>query len=192
MTKAEAVKLFVERELQNVPQEWAQCVAEHEDGEPQSFGMWGTVFIVSDFVGDRCADIAEEVYHSAEEAPEEVLQDYIMAHIDGDMTEEDTDALYNSFDAVQERWPELVAQFEEERCDNEMAGAYRVVGPVYLHDVAGTRVLSVNAAGFSFFDEDMGVWPRLYEALGLNWQQCTTCGGSGCLGRGERCLNCNA
>ena len=168
MKKKEAVQLFVQRELQNVPQEWARIVAEKE-GEYPAFGMWGTVFLVDEWTGERLAKIAEEVYPSAEDAPEEVLQEYIMQNIEGDLTDDDTDALYCSFDTVKERWPELVESFEEERCDEEMAYSYRITGSIYLHEVAGEYVISINAAGFDFYDEDMGVWPRLYDAMGLNW-----------------------
>lgn len=168
MTKKEAVELFVQRELQCVPQEWARIVAEH-DGEYPAFGMWGTVFLIGDWLSEKCGRIGHEVYYSPEDTPEEVLQEYIMQHIEGDLSDDDTDALYNSYDAIAERWPHLIESFYEDYCDEEMAGAWRVVGNIYAHEVADQYVLSINAAGFDFYDESYGVWPRLYDALGLQW-----------------------
>ena len=123
MTKLEAIKEFVAREMQHVPQEWVQIIAE-KNGQYPRLGMWGTCFIVDNFLGELFLKHAVEMRNYDEDNP------------------------------------------DEDNVDVRMAGEMRIGDTAaYLHEVADEWVISIDGAGFHFYD---GVWDRLYDLLGLS------------------------
>ena|SRR5215813_6878127 len=66
MSKGEAVELFVERSFNAFPQEWAQIVAENKNEDVYSWPMWGTMWLVDSFIGERLMDSAIQVCEPSE------------------------------------------------------------------------------------------------------------------------------
>lgn len=63
MTKKEAVELFVERNLNSIPTDWIQIVAEAKGEEIMAWPMWGTMWRVDDWVGEKLMTAAKPVEH---------------------------------------------------------------------------------------------------------------------------------
>lgn len=51
MTKQEAIKAFVEQELNAIPQDWVQTIAEAKHTDIYAWPMWGTMWIVDEYIG---------------------------------------------------------------------------------------------------------------------------------------------
>lgn len=60
MTKREAIELMVSRDFASVPTEWVQIVSEAKGEDIYAWPMWGTMWIVDDFIGERLMAHAEE------------------------------------------------------------------------------------------------------------------------------------
>jgi len=151
MTKQEAIKLFVDRELNAIPQEWVKIVMEHE-GQYDALPMWGWMWMVDrDFIGERLMDRSRLMVSSMEEIDLNAL----------DGTEKEM---------VEKAIAEDV--FLEDYVDEEMAGAHCVLDKdgnttaLYVYDIGGYYLIGVNGAGWDFYD---GVWNKLYDLLGLKW-----------------------
>lgn len=161
MNKKEAVQLLVNRDLQTVPQDWAMAIAERE-GEYQRFGMWGWVFIVDDFIGERLMKKSRIIvgHHS------DIDLNAITNEIEREAVAEAIDALNKESIS----WGECALL--ENYMDEEMAGERCILDTqgrttsMFIHEIAGTYCISVNAAGFDFYD---GVWDVLYDTLCLEW-----------------------
>lgn len=61
MTKREAIEKFIERDLNAIPQEWVQIVAEKLNAEIYAWPMWGTMWQVDEWLGKKLMDAAVRV-----------------------------------------------------------------------------------------------------------------------------------
>lgn len=155
MTKKEAIELFVNRDLQAVPQDWVRIVAEHNDEYP-TLPMWGTMWIV-----DR--DLGEKLMYNSRYM-NETLDDFI----DEVRTMDDGHEKESLEKAIKdEDWLIL-----EQYIDEEMAGQHCVLDKdgnttaLFIYEIGDQYVIGVNGAGWNFYD---GVWDKLYDLLGLQW-----------------------
>lgn len=153
MTKDEAIKEFVSRELNAVPLEWVKIVAEHESEYP-TLPMWGTMWIVDNHIGERLIQHSRVMAARAEE-------------IDLDSIDDEQERKRLEKAIKEEDWPVI-----EEYVDEEMAYERCVLDKdgnttaLYIYEIGDEYVIGVNGAGWDFYD---GVWDKLYDLLGLQW-----------------------
>ncbi len=152
MNKSEAVHKWVEG-FNSISQSWIQCVLEHIDGEYQSLPMWGTMFVVDDFDGEKfMANSRVMVYNKDELFADE---------IEGEEEQKAFQARLNDEN-----------DYMEDYTDEEMSGQRCILDKdgdptaAFLYEVDGSYVVGVNGAGWNFYD---GVWDRLYDVAGLHW-----------------------
>lgn len=161
MNKKEAIELFVNRDLQAVPQEWVSIVAEAK-GEYYPLPMWGTMFLIEDYLGENIYNSARAMLSGTDE-----LKDEIEQNENSNYSEDERAMLEKALN--DDDWTVL-----EEYIDEEMAGARCVLDKdgdttaLYIYDIDGQYVLGVNGAGWNFYD---GVWDKLYDLLGLKWHE---------------------
>ncbi len=156
MKKQEAVEKWVS-EMGSIPQDWFACVAEHIGGEYYPLPMWGTMFIVSDFDGEKFMQNSRRMVYSAEDIDLDEIE-----RLEGEKKRKAVEKAIEKEDYSE----------YEEYIDEEMDGANNVLNKdggttaAYIYEVEGTYVLGINGAGWNFYD---GVWDRLYDAAGLHW-----------------------
>lgn len=153
MTKEEAVKEFVNRDLNAVPQEWVRIISE-QSGDPAHLPMWGTMWIVDSHIGERLMEHSRVMVESAAEIDLEAIDDV----------------------AERKRVAKAIKnedyQVTENYVDEEMAYEHCVLDKngdttaLFVYEVADEYVIGVNGAGWDFYD---GVWDKLYDLLGLQW-----------------------
>jgi len=155
MTKTEAIKKFVERDFSGIPQEWVQIVMEKKDIY-ESLPMWGTMWIVDNFLGKRLMKNAIQVIEPEECAKENKTHDK------------------NTTCDICEDYEEMISAYNIKDKDGDGTAAY-------IYDIDGTYVMGIHGAGWNFYD---GVWDKLYDklGLGLEWHDvedvpCNKCGG---------------
>lgn len=159
MTKKEAIELFVSRDFHPISQDWVKIIAEAKDEEIYSWPMWGTMWIVDDFIGKKLMKNSRAMVGEASE-------------IDlNSITDEKERAAVRK--AVKELKAENVdwagVAILEDYVDEEMAGANNIIGTAaYLYEIDGEYVVGVHGAGWNFYD---GVWDRLYDLIGLKWHE---------------------
>lgn len=156
MNKQEAVEQFVTRDLNSVPQEWVQIVAEHE-GEYPALPMWGTMWLVDEnFIGEKLMEHSRVMVASASEIDLEDIED-----------EKERKTVTTAI--KKEDWTVL-----EEYIDEEMSGARCVLDKdgnttaLFVYEIADEYVIGVNGAGWNFYD---GAWDKLYDLLELQWHE---------------------
>jgi hypothetical protein len=155
MTKSEAVHKFVDRDMNSIPLDWVQAVAEQKGEEIYAWPMWGTMFMVDDFIVDQLK--LRRMAGSAEEIDLDAIQD-----------EEERK---NVAQAIANLKAECISWAETALLENyvneEMAGADNIIGTAaYLYEVDGRKLIGINGAGWNFYD---GVWDRIYDMVGLEW-----------------------
>lgn len=152
MTKNEAVRDFVARELSGVPTEWVRIAAKEDDEYP-SLPMWGTMFLVDGFLGESILKRTRRMAYGVEDLAGDDFDSAEWTKIQKAIKEEDWDVL-------------------SEYVDEEMAGELCVLDKdgyttgIYLYEVGGEYAIGIHGAGFNFYDR---VWPSLYDTLGLQW-----------------------
>lgn len=159
MTHEEAVKKWVENEMAGIPQEWFKIICDALVGEYQPLPMWGTMFLVNEFDGEKMMKNSRYMVYDKED-------------IDLDEIEEKEGKERRKIveKAIEE---DDYSEFEE-YYDEEMSGAHCVLDKdgsttaAYIYDVDGIYVLGINGAGWDFYD---GVWDRLYDVCGLHWHK---------------------
>jgi len=150
MNKKEAVKKLVE-EFNNVPAEWVNSIA-GDNGDYVNLGMWGTCFIVDDFVATEVD--TRTMYADVEELKQNI-------------NNRDVD-----YEKIQKAIKDDDYGVLEEYINEQMGGENCILDKdgettnMYLHEVQDEFIISVNGAGFDFYS---GVWDVLYDALGLQW-----------------------
>lgn len=138
MTKEEAIKEFVARDLSGIPLDWVQAVAEQKGEEIYAWPMWGTMWIL-DFPG------ADDLYNDAR----------VMV-----ASKEDIDLKSIENVRVRARLARAIKNDEwsmlENYVDEEMSGARCVLDKdgdttaMYIYEIDGQYVLGVNGAGCAF------------------------------------------
>jgi hypothetical protein len=155
MTKEEAIKEFVSRDLNAVPQEWVRIVAESKQEYP-ALPMWGTMWIVDEnFIGEKL------IAHSR------VMVSDVTELDVNDMNEKAKEAYHKACYGEEYDY----AAFEE-YIDEEMAGERCVLDKdgkttaLFVYEIGDEYVIGVNGAGWDFYH---GVWDKLYDLLDLHW-----------------------
>jgi hypothetical protein len=152
-TKKEAIELFVNRDLNAVPQEWVRKVAEADSGYP-SLPMWGTMWIVDTHIGERLIQHSRVMAESKDDIQLDDIED-----------EAERTKVEKAIKA--DDWTVL-----EEYIDEEMAYEHCVLDKdgrptaLFVYEIGDEYVIGVNGAGWNFYD---GVWDRLYDLLDLQW-----------------------
>lgn len=160
-TKDEAVREFVARDLNAVPQEWVKIVTEHH-GDYPTLPMWGTMWIVDNFIGE---DLVKHSRRMVGDKDEIDLDD-----IEDEDERARVEKAIKELDAEEVDWSG--AALLENYIDEEMQGALCVLDKdgnttaLYVYDVGGEYVIGVNGAGWNFYH---GVWDMLYDLLGFQW-----------------------
>lgn len=123
MKKREAIELFVQRDMQAVPLEWVQIVAEKKNLYIYAWCMWGTMFIVDNFVGEKLMNNAVMVVE-----PSECENHDICDTCD-----------------ICEDYEEMGGAYNIKDKDGYGTSAY-------IYDIDGEYVIGVHGAGFNFYD----------------------------------------
>lgn len=148
---------MVSRDFNHVPREWVEMVAEH-NGEYPHLGMWGTCFIVKNFIGEQLKEKARYLFTDKME---------LEAALDLEFKDDKKEKARVKRAIAADDWGVL-----GEYVDEEMGGEWNVrdvdgtATAAYIHEVGGEWVVSINGAGWNFYD---GVWDRIYDSLGLRW-----------------------
>src|SRR3990167_2340934 len=161
MTKEQAIRDFVAREFNAIPQDWVQTIMEKTE-EYAPLPMWGTMWIVDQWLGERLMKNTRVMVGEADEIDLDAIQD--------------AEAREQVKIAIADLKKESIAwggvAILEEYIDEEMAGATCILDangettPLFIYEIAGECVIGVHGAGFNFYD---GVWDKLYDLLGLKW-----------------------
>lgn len=160
MTKEDAIRDFVARDLSGIPSDWVQVVAEKKGEEIYAWPMWGTMWIC-DFPGaNRLLENARPMLQGIDELKDEVDQGK-----NSNFSQKHREKISKAL--LGDDWDVL-----GEYVDEEMGGAHCVLDTkgnrtaMYVYDIDGTIVLGVHGAGWDFYS---GVWDKLYDILGLQW-----------------------
>lgn len=159
MTKEEAVREFVSRELNAVSQDWVKIVAENEGRYPK-LPMWGTMWIIDSWLGEKLMEGSRAMAYSPESIDLDSIEDKKeRAKVKKAIKDEDyfiTEYYYDE-------------EMAYERCVLDKDGDPTAL---FIYEVGDEYVIGVNGAGWSFYD---GVWDRLYDVLGLKWHKEEEC-----------------
>lgn len=154
MTKAEAVKEFVKCELNAVPQEWVRIVAEEKGDFYDALPMWGTMWIVDPWIGEKLMDHSRVMVGSISEIELDDIEDPAeRKRVKKAIKEEDWSVLEDYIDE----------DMQHQRCVLDKDGRATAL---FVYEVADEYVIGVNGAGWDFYD---GVWDRLYDLMGMQW-----------------------
>ena len=156
MRKKEAVEEFVKRDINNgVPISWVEAVSD-KYGQYLRLPMWGTMWIVDNYIGEKLDENSRVMYDSLEELKfnlDEIEDEKEQARVKKAIEKED--------------WSVL-----EDYIDEEMTGEKCVLDKdgrptaLFVYEVGDEYVIGVNGAGWNFYD---GVWDRLYDLLEYKW-----------------------
>lgn len=188
MTKQQAIKKWVDG-LSAISQEWVNIVAESKEEYPR-LGMWGTCFILNQYDGEKFLNNSRLMFGDYQELKQDIEdnQDNYSESIKSQLLE-----------AIEGQENETMSWGDcailEDYIDEEMANERAILDKngnttgAFIHEVADEYILSINGAGFDFYDS---IWPSLYDTLGLQWHdECLTCNSTGYISSSEKCLNCN-
>ena len=160
-TKQDAIREWVAREFNAVPQGWVQIILEH-DCEYAPLPMWGCMWRVDEYTGCKLWDSSRVMLSGVDE-----LRDEIGQGENSNYSEDERAALEQAIESND--WPMLERYIDEEMCgarcilDNEGNPT-----AAYIYLIAGEYVMGVNGAGWNFYD---GVWDRLYDVCGIRWHE---------------------
>src|SRR3990167_6136084 len=138
MTKDEAIKMFVDRNFSGIPQEWVKIVSEHKNLDIYAWSMWGTMWIVNNWLGEKLMKNAAQVVEPSE--------------CDNKHTEGETCDICEDYE-------EMGGAYNIKAPDSE--GEVRGTA-AYIYDIDGEYVIGIHGAAWDFYD---GVWDRLYDLL---------------------------
>lgn len=150
-TKAEAVKEFVQRDLNGVPQEWVRIVSENW-GDHANLPMWGTMWIVDSWIGEKLMKQSRVMAYSADEIDLDAIED-----------EKERKRVAKAIKA---------GDYLEEYIDEEMGNEHCVLSKdgnttaLFVYEIGDEYVIGVHGAGWDFYH---GVWDMLYDLMGLRW-----------------------
>jgi hypothetical protein len=161
--KQDAIREWVAREFNAVPQEWVRIAMEHF-GYWEPLPMWGTVWIVDAHLGEKLMHHARVMAGEASEIDIENIDDA-----------KERDRVQHAVTGLKEEnigWAGRALL--EEYIDEEMSGAHRILDKdgyttaAYIYVIADEHVIGINGAGWNFYD---GVWDRLYDVCGIRWHE---------------------
>lgn len=149
MTKEDAIKKWVNQEMSGLSQDWVERLFESFNGYAPKLPMWGTMWICSEFDGEKFMKNSRRYVSDVSEIEDEELRERIEKEVeDGDWTT------------------------HEQYVDEEMYGERCILDAdgdptsVFLYELDGEYIIGVHGAGWDFYD---GVWDRLYDVAGLQW-----------------------
>lgn len=159
MTKQEAIEKMMDRDFHQIPTEWVRHISEATN-EPHNLPMWGTMWMVDDFVKNRLN--TRRMVGSPDEIDLKAIDD----------KQEIKDIKTAMRDLKKESISWGGCAILENYVDEEMAGEECILDAdgrptaAFLYEIDGRYLIGVNGAGWDFCD---GVWDRIYDALGLRW-----------------------
>lgn len=158
MNKKEAIEEFVKRDFNSVPQDWVQKIAESE-GEYPNLPMWGTMWIVDNWLGERLMEKSRMM------APDHNEID--LEEIERKEGEEKRKLIEKAIE--EEDWSELELYYDEEMAyERSVLDVDGDPTSMFIYEVGDEYVVGINGAGWDFYD---GVWDRIYDTLGLKWHK---------------------
>lgn len=159
MTKKEAIELMVSRDFSAVPEEWVKIVAEAKNVEIYAWPMWGTMWLVDDFIGKKLMANSQRMVGEASEID--------LDAIDDEKRRAEVEEAIKALEEEKISWGETALL--DEYINEEMAGADNIKDTAaYIYEIDGQYVVGINGAGWNFYG---GVWDRLYDILGLKWHE---------------------
>src|SRR5215467_130982 len=123
MTKEEAIHDFVRRDFAGISQEWVKIVAEAKREDIYSLPMWGTMWIVDEWLGETLMNYAERVCE-----PEECEN-----HDKNDTCD------------ICEDWEEMGGAMNIKDDDGRGTAGY-------IYEIDGVYVFGIHGAGWNFYD----------------------------------------
>lgn len=158
MNKEEAIKKWVD-DMGAIPQSWVGCVLEHIDNDYRTLPMWGTMFIVSEFDGEKLLNNSRVMVYEKED----IDLDDIESKEGKQAREEVEKAIEGDNFLLLEDY--IDEEISGERCILDKNGKPTAA---YIYEVDGSYVVGINGAGWNFYD---GVWDRLYDVAELHWHK---------------------
>ena len=159
MTKQKAIELFVNRIFHPISREWVKIIAEAKGEEIYAWPMWGTMWMVDGFIGEKLMENSRVMVGEASEIDLDAITD-----------EKERAAVRKAVEELKAEnvdWAGVVIL--EDYVDEEMAGVRNIIGTAaYIYEIDGEYIVGVHGAGWDFYD---GVWDRLYDLLGLKWHE---------------------
>ena len=138
MKKSEAIEKWVNQEFSAIPQDWVAKVAEDIGGEYLTLPMWGTMWITSEFDGEKFMKNSRRMVYSAEDIDLDEIEEK-----EGKKRREEVEqAIEDDNYTVYEGY-----------IDEEMDGANCVLDKdgnstaAYIYEVDDKYVLGINGAG---------------------------------------------
>lgn len=151
MTKEEAIKRWVEQELNGLSQDWVERLFISFNGYAPKLPMWGTMWILNQFDGEKFFENSRVMAHDVSDIEDDDIRSKVEKEVENDD--------YSTW---------------EDYIDEEMAGERCVLDKdgnptaAFIYELDGEYIIGVNGAGWNFYD---GVWDRLYDAAGLHWHK---------------------
>lgn len=159
MTKEEAIKRWVDRELSSISQDWAERLFVSFNGYEPKLPIWGTMWVLDESDGEKFFENSRVMASSPETID--------LGEIEEKEGEEKRKLVEKAIE--DDDW-----SISEPYYSEEMAGERCVLDKdgdptsVYIYELDGRYIIGVNGAGWDFYD---GVWDRLYDVAELNWHE---------------------
>lgn len=162
MNKRAAVEQMVHEDFNGIPTDWVEIVAREKGEELGALPMWGTMFLVTDFIGERLMERSRLMVGEAQDIDLEAIED--------EKEREEVKTAIEDLKKESIAWGGVAIL--EDYVDEEMAGAHCILDKdggttaAFIYEVDGNYLVGINGAGWNFYD---GVWDRIYDTLGLQW-----------------------
>jgi len=149
MNKKDAIKKWVEKDMNSIPQDWAGRLFKSFNGYVPNLPMWGTMWICNEFDGTKFYENSRKLVATVGEIQDVRIRNKIERELEGN--------IYETYEQY------IDDEMSEELCVLDKDGNRT---SVYVYELDGEYVIGVNGAGWNFYD---GVWDRLYDVAELNW-----------------------
>lgn len=123
-TKEDAIKEFVSRDFAGIPQDWVQKIAEALGEEIYAWPMWGTMWIVDNWLGEKLMKNAKQVVEPSE--------------CENKHKEDETCDICEDYEEMSGAWNIK---------DKDGVGT-----AAYIYEIDGQYVVGINGAGWNFYD----------------------------------------
>lgn len=159
MTKEEAIKRWVDRELNSISQDWAERLFVSFNGYAPKLPMWGTMWILDEFDGEKFFENSRVMVSSVHSIDLDEIEEK-----EGEERRKEVEK------AIEEDDYSITENYVDEEMANERCVLDKDGDPtsVYIYKLDGEYIIGVNGAGWDFYD---GVWDRLYDVAGLHWHK---------------------
>ena len=123
MNKREAIGKFVGRDFHSIPLEWVQAVAETKKTDIYPWPMWGTMWIVENYLGEKLMENAIQVI------PQEDCENH---------DKHDTCDICEDYEEMEGAW-----NIKDK--DGRSTAAY-------IYEIDDVYVMGIHGAGWNFYD----------------------------------------